>query len=105
MRGSYDYGIAIFSVLISMLAASAAVARAGRVGAARSKAWLIWLLDGATASGIGAWSMDYTGMRAFSLLMPVRYDRSAVILSILPASFGFAVALFIMSRWNTGGGL
>ncbi len=102
MLGSYDYGLVILSVLISMLAASAALALAGRVAAARGKASLIWLMGGATASGIGTWSMHFTGMRAFSLPMPVLYDWPTVLLSLLPGVFGSAVALVVMSRWRTG---
>jgi PAS domain S-box-containing protein len=102
MLGSYDYGLVILSVLISMLAAFAALDLSGRVAAAWGKAKLAWLIGGATVSGIGTWSMHYTGMRAFSLPVPVQYDWLVVLLSLLPASFGFAVALFLMSRRNLG---
>ena len=114
MLGSYDYGLVILSVLISMLAASAALALAGRVAAARGKASLIWLMGGATASGIGTWSMHFTGMLAFSLPVPVLYDWPTVLISLLPAVFGSAVALFVdepvenriasgFGRWRLGG--
>ncbi|MGO8786714.1 MAG: PAS domain S-box protein [Terriglobia bacterium] len=100
--GSYDYGLVILSVLISMLAASAAVDLSGRVAATRGYVRLAWLMGGATASGIGTWSMHYTGMRAFSLPIPVQYDWPIVIVSLLPAVFGCAVALFVVSRPKAG---
>jgi PAS domain S-box-containing protein len=102
MLGSYDYGLVILSVLISILAASAALDLAGRVAATRGKAMLAWLMGGATASGIGTWSMHYTGMRAFSLPVPVQYDWPTVLLSLLPAVLGSAVAIFVVSQPKVG---
>src|SRR5579862_534435 len=93
MLGSYHYGLVILSVLISIIAASAALALGGRAAATSGKVRLEWLLGGATTSGIGTWSMHFTGMRAFSLPVPVEYDWPTVLLSLLPAVSGFAVAL------------
>jgi methyl-accepting chemotaxis protein PixJ len=83
--GSYDYRLVALSVLISILAAYAAHDLAARVTVAHGGARLPWLLGGATASGIGTWSMHYTGMLAFSLPVPVHYDSPTVLLSFLPA--------------------
>ncbi|MGD0223692.1 MAG: MHYT domain-containing protein [Terriglobia bacterium] len=93
MLGSYDYGIVVLSVSISILAAFTVLDLAGRVATTRGKTRVIWLMGGATASGIGTWSMHFTGMRAFSLRVPVQYDWTTVLRSLLPAFCGFAVAL------------
>ena len=103
MLGSYDDGIVVPSVLISILAAHAALALSYCVAAARAEARVIWLKGGATASGIGAWSMHFTGMRAFCLPEPVQYDEPTPLLSLLPARLGFAVASFVRNRQNIGG--
>jgi hypothetical protein len=55
--GSYNYQLVALSVLVSMLAAWAALDLAGRVTAAQGGIRLAWLLAGSTASGIGTWSM------------------------------------------------
>ena len=102
MLGSYAHGLVILSVLISILAASAALTLAGRVAAAFGIARLSWLIGGATASGIGTWSMHFTGMLAFKLPVQVQYDWPTALLSLLPAACGFAVALFVMCRRNNG---
>jgi len=101
ISASYDYLLVVLSILISMLAAWAALDLAGRVAAARGGARLAWLIGGATASGLGTWSMHYTGMLALSLPLPVEYDWPTVLASLLPAVFASAVAIFIVSRGKT----
>ena len=98
---SYDYHLVVLSVLISVLAAWAALDLAGRVAAARGGIRLAWLMGGATASGIGTWSMHYTGMLAFCLPVPVEYDWPTVLISLLPAIFTTGVAIFLVSRRRT----
>src|SRR5216684_7630638 len=99
---SYDYRLVALSVLIAMLASYAALDLAGRTTAARGRARLAWLICGATAMGVGIWSMHYIGMLAFSLPVPVLYDWPTVFLSLLAAIFAASVALFVVSRPKMG---
>jgi NO-binding membrane sensor protein with MHYT domain len=62
MVESYDYRLVALPFLISLLAAYAVRDLAGRVIAARSGLRFVWLISGATASGLGTWSMHYRGM-------------------------------------------
>jgi two-component system NarL family sensor kinase len=98
MAGSYDRLVVILSVLIAVLASYAALDLAERVTAARGAIRLAWLIGGATAMGIGIWSMHFTGMLAFRLPVPVLYDWPTVLLSLLAAIVSSAVALFAVSR-------
>jgi PAS domain S-box-containing protein len=102
MIGSYDYGLVALSVLIAVMASHAALDLGGRITAARGWIRLVWLTTGATAMGIGIWSMHYVGMLAFTLPVPVLYDRPTVLLSLLPGVFASAVALFVVSRRSIG---
>lgn len=102
MPGSYDYRLVALSVLIAMGASYAALDLAGRVTAARGWARLVWLTGGATAMGLGIWSMHYIGMLAFSLPVPVRYFLPTVVVSLLAAIFASGVALYVVSRKNMG---
>jgi PAS domain S-box-containing protein len=97
-----DYGLVILSVLISILAASAALALAERVAAAPGKTKLAWMLGGAAASGIGCWSMHFTAMRAFSLPVTVLYHWPTVLASLIPPSVGFAAAFRLLGWGKTG---
>jgi PAS domain S-box-containing protein len=102
MIGSYDYRLVSLSILIAIGAAYAALDLAARITAARGRARLAWLAGGATAMGIGIWSMHYIGMLAFSLPVPVLYDWPTVLWSLIAAIFAAAVALFVVSGENMG---
>ena len=100
MVGSYDFRLVTLSVFISFLGAYAAVELAERISASRGRAWLWWVIGGAAASGLGTWSMHYTGMLSFSLPVPVLYDWPTVVISFLPAAGSAAVPLFLVNSWN-----
>jgi PAS domain S-box-containing protein len=102
MASSYDYRLVALSVMIAIFASYAALDLAGRITAAHGRARLAWLTGGATAMGVGIWSMHYIGMRAFSLPVPVLFDWPTVLLSLLAAVFAAAVALFVVSRQRMG---
>src|SRR5438094_4121608 len=102
MVSSYDYRLVTLSVVIAMLASYAALDLAGRTTEARGRVRLAWLIGGATAMGVGIWSMHYIGMLAFRLPVPVLYDWPTVLLSLLAAVFAAAVALFVVSRQRMG---
>src|SRR2546427_5818023 len=99
---SYYYRLVTLSVVIAMLASYAALDLAGRTTAARGRVRLVWLVGGATAMGVGIWSMHYIGMLAFSLPVLVLYDWPTVLLSLVAAIFAAAVALFVVSRQRMG---
>jgi PAS domain S-box-containing protein len=95
---SYDYHLVALSVVIAICASYAALDLAGRVTAARGLARGLWLMGGASAMGLGIWSMHYIGMLAFSLPIPVRYDWPTVVVSLIAAILASAVALYVVSR-------
>src|SRR5580658_5644383 len=89
--GSYDYRLVALSVLIAMLASYAALDLAGRVTASHGRIRAFWLTGGASAMGLGIWSMHYVGMLAYSLPVAVRYDWPTVLLSLLAAMLASGV--------------
>jgi two-component system, sensor histidine kinase and response regulator len=100
--GSYDLRLVALSILIALLASYAALELAGRVTLTRGATRRLWLSCGATAMGIGIWSMHYVGMLAFRLPIPVQYDWPTVVVSLLAAILASAIALFVVSRKNMG---
>ena len=102
LAGYYDYRIVTLSALIAIMASVAALDLARRVTAARGKAYVGWLIGGATALGIGTWAMHYVGMLAFRLPVLVLYDWPTALLSFLPSLFASAVALLVVSREAMG---
>jgi diguanylate cyclase (GGDEF)-like protein len=86
------------SILTSIVASYAAFSFAERLVASRGKSHLFWLASGATAMGLGIWSMHYLGMLAVRLPLDVAYHLPTVLLSLLLAILASAVALFVVSR-------
>src|SRR5215469_8176872 len=96
---SYSYSLVALSFLIAAMASYAAFNLADRIAIYRDrKRHHAWLAGGASAMGIGIWSMHYTGMLAFNLPVVVTYHLPTVALSLLAAVSGSAVALTIVSR-------
>jgi NO-binding membrane sensor protein with MHYT domain len=102
MTGTYNRGLVALSVVTAILSSYAALDLAGRVTSAQGRARYLWLSGGATAMGIGIWSMHYLGMLAFELPVPVQYDWHAVALSFLAAVFASVIALFVVSQKTMG---
>jgi PAS domain S-box-containing protein len=102
MPGYYDIRLVALSVFIAVAASYAGLDLAARVTFARGRTRHLWLSGGATAMGIGIWSMHYVGMLAFHLPIPVQYDWPTVLASLLAAIFGSFVALFVVSRQKMG---
>src|SRR6516162_7090076 len=98
LRYSYDYNLVALSFLIAAMASYAAFDLAGRIATYRDRKRFVWLAGGASAMGIGIWSMHYTGMLAFNLPVAVTYHVPTVAISLVAAVVGSAVALTIVSR-------
>ncbi len=102
LASSYDYSLVALSVLIAIGASYAALDLAGRVTASSGWTRAAWLGGGASAMGLGIWSMHYIGMLAFKLPVPVWYDWRMVLVSLLAAILASAVALYVVSRQRMG---
>jgi PAS domain S-box-containing protein len=91
--------LVLLSIAIAALAAFAALAVVDRMLASRSRGVrTTWLGFGALAMGAGIWAMHFTGMLALHLPIPVTYDLSVTLLSVVPAIVGSGVALRVMSQ-------
>src|SRR5229473_908021 len=102
IAGTYHAGLVALSILIAMVASYAAFNLGERVSASAGQRRWRWLTSGAIAMGFGIWSMHYVGMLAFVLPVPVLYHVPTVILSLVAAVAGSAVALYIVSKKNMG---
>ncbi|MDY6944762.1 MAG: EAL domain-containing protein [Pseudomonadota bacterium] len=98
MNGSYDLALVLLSLLVAVLASYTALNLAARVFAAKPARAAIWLAGGATAMGIGIWSMHFVGMLAFSLPIAITYDIGRTLQSLLLAIAVSGFALVMASR-------
>ncbi|OZI42037.1 hypothetical protein CEK29_13170 [Bordetella genomosp. 5] len=96
--GNYDATLVLVSLLVAILAAYTALGMASRVAAAQGVASRFWLVGGASAMGLGIWSMHFVGMLAFSLPIPLGYDVGLTVLSLALAIGCSAFALWVVTQ-------
>jgi NO-binding membrane sensor protein with MHYT domain len=58
----------------------------------------LWTAGAGVTMGLGIWLMHFIGMLALEMSMPVSYDGSLVILSLLAAVFGAGVSLTVVAH-------
>jgi diguanylate cyclase (GGDEF)-like protein len=95
MSGSYNFWLVFVSLAVASLASYTALDLASRISASKGLAARLWLLGGAFSMGTGIWSMHFIGMLAFNLPIPMGYDMSVTLLSMLIAILvsGFALLM------------
>ncbi len=85
MISSYDPGLVVLSILISVFASFTALQLAQRMRESDGGACYGWLTAAAVAMGGGIWAMHFVAMLAFSLSVPITYDVELTIVSLLLA--------------------
>jgi len=97
MISFYDHWLVGLSVTVAVLVSYTALRLAARVAANEGYGAQIWIGIGASAMGVGIWSMHFIGMLAFSLPIPLAYDVPTTLLSLLVAILTSGFALTITS--------
>ncbi len=85
MTATYNPFLVVVSALIAVLASYTALDLAGRVATSQGVDRKMWLVGGATAMGVGIWSMHFIGMLAFSLPISISYNFFITLVSLLDA--------------------
>jgi len=92
---SYSSSFVLVSIFVAILASYTALDMAGRITKTSGRAARLWLVGGACAMGVGIWSMHFVGMLALSLPIPLGYDPTITVLSLLIAIASSAFALWV----------
>jgi NO-binding membrane sensor protein with MHYT domain/two-component sensor histidine kinase len=98
LEATYNPWLVGLSILVAMVVAYTALKLAARVAEAGGSSGRLWLLGGATAMGMGIWSMHFIGMLAYSVETPLRYGIIKTLLSLVIAIITSGFALAIASR-------
>lgn len=98
MTGTYSQSLVFFSLLVAVLASYTALDMAGRLATTQGRVARWWLAGGATAMGLGIWSMHFIGMLAFKLPIPVGFDLAITLYSLAVSVGASAYALWLVSR-------
>ncbi|CAJ0727861.1 MULTISPECIES: putative bifunctional diguanylate cyclase/phosphodiesterase [Ralstonia] len=100
LASSYNPLLVLLSLFVAILASYTALDMAGRVVTAQGqgRAALWWLIGGASAMGLGIWSMHFVGMLALNLPIPVGYDVDITLTSLAIGIGASIFALWLVSR-------
>jgi diguanylate cyclase (GGDEF)-like protein len=98
LAGSYNNLLVWVSIGVAMLASYTALDMVERVTNTSGRVSLSWLAGGATAMGVGIWSMHFIGMLAFSLPIELGYDPFLTAISLLIAIALSAFALWLVAQ-------
>jgi len=98
MTGTYSQSLVVFSLLVAILASYTALDMAGRLATTEGRVARWWLAGGATAMGLGIWSMHFVGMLAFNLPIPIGFDLAITLYSLAVSVSASAYALWLVSR-------
>jgi PAS domain S-box-containing protein len=94
----YSFDLVFISLFIACLASYIALKVSERArSSTNTESKTIWLFIGAISLGSGIFSMHFIGMLSFQLPIPVQYDLSKTLLSILPAIIGAAGAIITLT--------
>ena len=99
--GFYDPVLVVYSVVVAVFAAYAALLVSHHVSATRPGApRQAWVAAGGLCLGLGIWAMHFVGMLAFSLPCATRYDAGLTLLSTLPGILASMLAINTIGRPN-----
>lgn len=98
IAGTYDVRLVVLSFLVAVLASYTAIDLAGRVTVSRGSARTTWLTVGASAMGLGIWSMHLVAMHALRFPVPMPVNWPTTLLSLLVALAASGLALATVSR-------
>ncbi len=86
LSSSYTPSLVLASLFIATLASYTALDLSSRIySAVNRKRRQLWLAGGAASMGVGIWCMHFVGMLSFSLPIPLGYDLSITLLSLVIA--------------------
>src|SRR6478672_13684230 len=102
LEGRYELPLVLISVLVAVLASYAALALAERIHHLGRRAVASWVAGGGFAMGTGLWAMQFVGMLAFRLHIPLGYDLQLTLVSWLLPVVTSAAALWQVSLARLG---
>ncbi len=81
----WNIPLVLLSVFVATLGSYTALTHARRMreNSGRTATW--WMVAGGSTLGVAIWTMHFVGMLAFHLPVPVGYDLSLTLLSLVPA--------------------
>ncbi|HCF29657.1 MAG TPA: bifunctional diguanylate cyclase/phosphodiesterase [Cyanobacteria bacterium UBA11049] len=102
LSASYDLRLVFLSLVIAVFGSYTALDLAGQVIFAKKLVRKYWLIGSALALGISIWVMHFIAMLAYQLPIPITYNFSIVLISVVVAIVGAGIGLFLVSQVPLG---
>src|SRR5690349_16324403 len=99
LQPTYSFSLILVALTIATLASYTTLhltSRIATVGGQRQR--IYWLAGGAVSMGLGIWCMHFVGMLSFSLPIPLGYDLSITVASLVIAILVSFYALHLVTR-------
>ena len=93
-----DIRLVCLSLAVAVIASYGALDLAQRSGEAAGSHRRLWIGSAGVTMGLGIWSMHFIGMLALKMQMPVSYNLTLVMLSLVAAVLGACVSLATVAR-------
>lgn len=94
----YNGWVVALSFIIAALASYSALNLASKISRSSGISKIVWLVTGSCVMGVGVWSMHFVGMLAVHMEMPVHYDPTITILSVLCSVGASFIAFFLTAE-------
>lgn len=100
LQQSYNVALVLLSYLVASVAGFCALSINYFMAVDKYSNHPLLKLVGGSALGLGIWTMHFIGMKALTLPVPVKYDVTLTVISIIPAVLASIAALHITSKPN-----
>lgn len=86
------------SIIAAIIGSISALTHSHRMRLSSGRIADLWMIMGGITLGLAIWSMHFVGMAAFHLEIPIGYDLSLTVISILPGIASALFAFFILRQ-------
>jgi len=96
---SYNPYLVALSIIIAIISSFTAFGSLERINASTDRLHqTLWVMFGAVSMGIGIWATHFIGSLALILPIPVSYNLSITMLSVIPAIMTSTVVFWLMNQ-------
>lgn len=95
---SWNISLVMLSVLVAMIGSFAALTHAQRMRDSTGRMATLWMIAGGSTLGVAIWSMHFIGMLALHLSIPLSFDKTLTLLSVLPAIAAALLGFKVLRR-------
>ncbi|NLS20971.1 EAL domain-containing protein [Rhizobium sp. P40RR-XXII] len=102
IRDDHDFRLILVAAIICLIGSLATMLLFSRAQECQSHHRRYWIVAAAFASGVGIWATHFIAVLAYQSSLPIYYDLSLTVLSVVLAIIGSWLAIAIAFEWDNG---